>query len=303
MIPDRTSGRILRSVALLLYALCGACALVDLGGCDSSKHGATGARRIVSVGGAVTETVFALGAGHEVVAVDTSSVYPDGAQHLPKVGYQRTLSAEGILALSPDLVIVSDEAGPPATLELLRHAGVRVARMPSAQTLEEAIARITAVGAAIGRPSRALAAQVRREASAALGRVPADRPRFVLVYARGAGTLMVAGGDTGGSAMVEFAGGHNAVSELRGFKPLSAEVLIEAMPDVLVVPSRGLATIGGDAGLLALPGVADTPAGRNRRIIAFDDLLLLSFGPRLPQSIDELARLLRRGSQETAALR
>lgn len=305
MIPDPATGRVLRGIALLVFALCGAFALVDLGGCDAAKpsnRSPNATRRIVSVGGAITETVFALGAGHEVVAVDTSSVYPEATSRLPKVGYQRTLSAEGILALSPDLVIVSHEAGPPATIEQLRNAGVRVERMPSAKALDEAVARITAVGAALDLPSAALALRVRRDGAAALARVPRDGPRFVLVYARGAGTLMVAGGDTGGSAMVELAGGRNAVGEIRGFKTLSAEVLIDAAPDVIVVPARGLATIGGEAGLLALPGVAATPAGRNRRIVAFDDLLLLGFGPRLPQAIGELAGQLRRGSPETATL-
>lgn len=302
MIPDPASGRVLRGVAFFFFALCGAGAIVDLGGCDGSKQTPTGKRRIVSVGGAVTETVFALGAGDEVVAVDTSSLYPDGTNRLPKVGYQRTLSAEGILALSPDLVIVSDEAGPPATIEQLRNAGVRVERMPPAKTLDEAVARITAVGTALDRPAASLAVRVRRDGTAAMARVPRNGPRFVLVYARGAGTLMVAGGDTGGGAMVELAGGRNAVAAISGFKPLSAEVLIEAAPEVIVVPARGLATIAGETGLLALPGVADTPAGRNRRIVAFDDLLLLGFGPRLPGAIDELARLLRRDSHAALPL-
>jgi iron complex transport system substrate-binding protein len=295
------TGRILRAFAVLAYTACALFALVDLTGCNSAPPPSTQARRIVSIGGAVTETVFALGAGHEVIAVDTSSVYPAETARLPKVGYQRTLSAEGILAQSPDLVIVSDEAGPPTALEQLRNAGVRVVRMPPAKTPDQAIDRITAVGKALDRPAAAHAIRVRREVAAALSRVPPDRPRFILVYARGAGTLMIAGNDTGGSAMVELAGGRNAIRDVQGFKPLSAEILIEAAPDVIVVPARGLATIGGEAGMLALPGMSETPAGRNRRIVAFDDLLLLGFGPRLPGAIDELSRLLRNATK-TAAL-
>jgi iron complex transport system substrate-binding protein len=299
--PDPVTGRILRAFAVLAYTACALFALVDLTGCNSALPPSTQARRIVSIGGAVTETVFALGAGHEVVAVDTSSVYPAETARLPKVGYQRTLSAEGILAQSPDLVIVSEEAGPPTALEQLRNAGVRVERMPPAKTPDQAVERITAVGIALDRPAASHAVRMRREVAAALARVPPDRPRFILVYARGAGTLMVAGSDTGGSAMVELAGGRNAIREVQGFKPLSAEILIEAAPDVIVVPARGLETIGGEAGMLALPGVSETPAGRNRRIVAFDDLLLLGFGPRLPGAIDELSRLLR-NTTKTAAL-
>jgi iron complex transport system substrate-binding protein len=288
MIPDPATGRVLRALA---FAAVAACALLH-GACGRAQEAKAG-RRIVSVGGAVTETVFALGAGDEVVAVDTSSMYPARTAKLPKVGYQRTLSAEGILALSPDLVIVSDEAGPPATIEQLRGAGVRVERMPPANTPDEAVARVIAVGRAIDRPAAVFATRMRREVAAAVARVAPDGPRFVLVYARGAGTLMVAGTDTAASAMATLAGGRNAIEGVSGFKPLSAEVLIAAAPDVIVVPSRGLVTLGGESGLLALPGVAQTPAGRNRRIVAFDDLLLLGFGPRLAPAIDELSQRLR----------
>jgi iron complex transport system substrate-binding protein len=289
MIPDPATSRLVRYVALLAFL---SCVLVDLSACDSPQSAPTGKRRIVTVGGAITETVFALGAGDEVVAVDTSSLYPDAAARVPKVGYQRTLSAEGILGLSPDLVIVSDEAGPPAALEQLRNAGVRVERMPAAKTVEEAAARIAAIGTALGRSAEALADRVRRESASAIARASREGPRFLLIYARGAGTVMVGGGDTGGSAMVELAGGRNAVGTISGFKPLSPEILIAAAPEVIVIPSRGLATVGGEAGLLAIPGVADTPAGKQRRIVALDDLLLLGFGPRLPRAIDELASAL-----------
>lgn len=292
MIPDPQSNRALRSVAIAIYALC---ALLS---CERPADPEPAARnaqtaRIITVGGAVTETVFALGAGAQVVAVDTSSVYPDAIHALPKVGYQRTLAAEGILALRPDLVVTSDEAGPPAVLDQLRSAGVRVVRTSPTRNIDEAVARITAIGEAIGRPAAALSVQVQREAHAARARVAPDGPRFVLVYARGAGTLMVAGTDGPGTAMVELAGGRNAVTGFTGYKPLSAEVLIQAAPDVIVVPSRGLTTLGGEAGMLAVPGVADTPAGKAKRIVAFDDLLLLGFGPRLGPAIDELAKLLR----------
>lgn len=289
MIPGAVAGRWLRAYTLAVYT---ACALFS---CDRGAAPATAGERIVSVGGAITETVFALGASDRVVGVDTSSVYPPAVEGLPRVGYQRLLSAEGILALSPDLVLISEEAGPPAVLEQLRGAGVRVERMPGAKTIDDAAARITAVGAAIGRPAAELANTVRGAAGAARDRAGRGnaRPSFVLLYARGAGTLMVSGTDGPGVATIELAGGRNAVAGFTGYKPLSAEVLIAAAPDVIVVPSRGLATLGGEAGILALPGVAATPAGRARRIVTLDDLLLLGFGPRLGAAIDELAGRLR----------
>jgi iron complex transport system substrate-binding protein len=297
VIPDPAAGRLLRAYAVVAWT---ACAVVS---CERGAAPAAAAGpRIVTAGGAITETVFALGAGARVVGVDTSSLYPPEVSKLPRVGYQRTLSAEGILALAPDLVVLSDEAGPPAVIEQLRRTGVRVMQTSGAKTIEEAAARITAIGAALDLPAAALATQVRREAHAARARVPDGGPSFVLVYARGAGTLMVAGEGAQGVAMVELAGGRNAVTGFSGFKPLSAEVLIAAAPEVIVVPSRGLATLGGEAGLLALPGVADTPAGRARRIVAFDDLLLLGFGPRLGPAIDELSSRLRAGARSAQAV-
>lgn len=292
MIPDPVASRWWRLTACALVVSCGLVMLFT-SSCGTSAPKPEG-RRIISVGGAITETVFALGAGDEVVAVDTSSIYPAAVGALPKVGYQRTLSAEGILALSPDLLIVSDEAGPPATLAQLERAGVKIARMPNAKTIDEAADRILVVGTAIDRPAQLLADKVRAEAKAAAARAKTSAgPSFALIYARGAGTLQVGGNDTAGAAMVALAGGRNAITSIAGFKPLSPEVLIAAAPEVLVIPERGLATIGGAAGLAASPGVEATPAGKSRRFVGYDDLLLLGFGPRLPSAIDELAKRLR----------
>lgn len=289
MIPDPRTGAWLRSAAVVAFVACVVLACTRRG--DESavrtEATATGKRRIVAIGGAVTEIVFALGAGDEVVATDTSSVYPAATERLTKVGYQRLLSAEGILAQTPDLVIASDEAGPPAALSQLRAAGVTVVLVASAKTIEEAATRIEVVGTAIGRPGQALAATVRETAAAARTRA-AGGPTFMMVYARGGGTMMVAGADTSAAAMAELAGGTNAFTGFTGFKALSPEAMIAAAPDVIVIPTRGLASVGGEAGLLAAPGVAATPAGKAKRIIAIDDLLLLGFGPRLAEGIELL---------------
>lgn len=292
MIPDPKASQWWRAAAFALVATCAVVAFTS--SCGKSAPTSEQHRRIISVGGAITETVFALGAGDEVVAVDTSSIYPAAVHALPKVGYQRTLSAEGILALSPDLLIVSEEAGPPATLAQLENAGVKIVRMPNAKTIDEAADRILEVGKALDRPAQAIAEKLRADAKAATARATASSgPTFALIYARGTGTLQVGGDDTAAVAMVTLAGGRNAITTISGFKPLSPEVLIAAAPEVLVIPERGLATIGGPAGLAASPGVSATPAGNARRFVAYDDLLLLGFGPRLPSAIDELAKRLR----------
>jgi iron complex transport system substrate-binding protein len=296
--PDPISGVRLRALAIVL------CVLVGVWACARSGDPtpAPGAQRIVAIGGPVTEIVFALGRGDRVIAVDTSSVFPPDVTQLLQIGYQRTLSAEPILALAPDLVIVSGDAGPPSALAQLRAAGVHVEVIPTAQTLDEAARRIVAVGAALHTETRAraLAEHLRVEAQRArdrcciiAGRDASARTPTVkaaLIYARGAGTVMLAGTGTPAVAMLEIAGARNAIGSFAGYKPISAEALVAAAPDVIVIPTRGLASLGGEAGVLALPGVGDTPAGRARRIVAIDDLLLLGFGPRLPAAIDELAR-------------
>lgn len=286
MIPDRTAGSWWRAIAIAAYI---AAALIN---CTRANGDARG-DRIVTIGGPVTEIVYALGAGRRVVAVDTSSVYPAAATRLPQVGYQRTLAAEGILAQRPALVIAGADAGPPAVLDQLRAAGVRVELVANAQTPEAAAARIEAVGKLLGVDGHPLAAQLLAETRSARAAVPPGKPRAIAIYARGAGTLLVAGPDTTAGAMLELAGATNAATGFTGYKPLSAEALVAAAPEAIVIPTRGLATIGGEAGLLALPGVADTPAGRAKKLVALDDLELLGFGPRLGPAIAELARKIR----------
>lgn len=249
-----------------------------------------GRARIVAVGSAVTETLYALGDGAEVVAVDTSSLFPEAATKLPQIGYQRTISVEGVLAQKPTLVIGSAEAGPPAAIEQLRAAGVRVETLPNEPTVAGARARIAKIAALVHRdPAHVLAtfdAEVARAKSAAAG--AKARPKVLAIYARGTNAMQVFGTNTATASMLELAGADNAVTEFEGSRPLTAEALVKAAPDVILVPTRGLGSLGGAEGLLKVPGVAETPAGKNRRIVEVDDLLLLGFGPRTGQAAIEL---------------
>lgn len=252
--------------------------------------------RIVCLGGTLTEIVFALGAGNAVVGADTSSTFPAATAQIPKVGYQRNVAAEGILALRPTLLLATNDAGPPAALQQLRDSGLDVVILPSPLSVDTTKETITAVATAIGRTDAAgpLLAAI----DADLRRLPprgneAESPRVLFVYARGAGTLLVAGSNTAADEMIRLAGARNAVTESHGFKPLTAESVIAAAPDVVLIPSQGLQSVGGAAGLLELPGLALTPAARQRRIVALDDLYLLGFGPRVAQAALELSQQLR----------
>jgi iron complex transport system substrate-binding protein len=268
-------------------------AIAVLGSACKGRDAAPSAakRRIVSVGGAVTETVFALGAGADVIAVDSSSVAPsDVVSKLPQVGYQRTLAAEPIAALEPTLVLATDEAGPPAALTQLRDLGLRLVTIESGYTVEAARARIQDIAAALGADPTAVLATFDRDVAAAraLADQPHRRVKAISVYARGAGAVMAGGTDTASGAMLALAGADNAI-DVTGYAPLTSEALVAAAPEVIVIPTRGLAALGGEAALWGLPGMAETPAGRDRKLVAIDDLLLLGFGPRLGEGIRQLA--------------
>lgn len=254
------------------------------------------AERIVSLGGPVTETVYALGAGDLLVGADTSSVYPTAATKLPQVGYQRTVAAEGVLALRPTLVLATDEAGPPATLEQIRGAGVKVVLAPSGHSVAGAQAKVRAIAAALGKTPEGerLAAEIGRQAAEAQA-IVAKRgasPGVLFLYARGGGVMNVAGAATAADAMITLAGGRNAVSGYENYRPLTAEAAVAAAPDVILTLDRGLASVGGVEKLLEQPGLSLTPAGKAKRVLAFDDLYLLGFGPRTGAAIADLAKAL-----------
>lgn len=254
------------------------------------------AERIVALGGPVTETVYALGAGDLLVGADSSSVYPAAATKLPQVGYQRTVAAEGVLALRPTLVLATDEAGPPAALEQIRGAGVKVVLAPSEHSVAGAQAKVRAIAAALGKTpeGEALAAEIGRQAAEAQAIVAkrTGKPGVLFLYARGGGVMNVAGAATAADAMITLTGGRNAVSGYENYRPLTAEAAVAAAPEVILTLDRGLASVGGVEKLLEQPGLALTPAGKARRVLAFDDLYLLGFGPRTGAAMADLAKAL-----------
>lgn len=257
---------------------------------------AAAAERIVAVGGAVTESVYALGQGHRLVAVDSTSQYPAEADALPDVGYMRRLSAEPILALRPDLVLAIEGSGPPAVLEQLRRSGVPVETVPNEPTVSGIGSKLRTVGTILGVAAEAeiLAARIEAE----LGRIAQamaairNRPSVLFLISVGRNTPMAGGADTAAATMIELAGGRNAVAELTGYKPLSAEAAVAARPDTILVMTQTLEVMGGVDAIFALPALAATPAGAAGRLVAMDGMLLLGLGPRTPQAVRELATAL-----------
>ncbi|MER7001467.1 ABC transporter substrate-binding protein [Dactylosporangium sp. NPDC000555] len=250
----------------------------------------------VNLYGSIAEIVFSLGLGDNVIGRDTSTTFP-AAAHLPVVtpaGHD--LSAEAILDLNPSVVLADDSIGPPEVLRQLRAAGIPVVLVKAEQTLDAVPGHIRAIAAALGVPAAGaqLVARVEGEIAAARRSAPDGRsPRIAFLYLRGtAGVYLIGGRGAGSDAMIEAIGGVDAGSAagLTKFRPLTSEGLINAAPDVILVMTEGLTSVGGVDGLVKLPGVAQTPAGTARRIVDMDDGALLSFGARSGRAVQALAR-------------
>lgn len=260
--------------------------------CFAVLSAANAAERIVTAGSGVTESVFALGCGGEVVGVDLSSIYPEEIERLPKVGYFRQLTAEGVLSLTPTLLLCTEDAGPPAALAQIERAGVRVVRLPVDHTPEGALERILGIGEALEVPEEArnFVDGMKREieATTSLQNGDEERPVVLFVMSHGGGTPNVSGVGTAAHAMIELAGGRNAITGYEGYKPLTAESALVAEPEIILTTDRSLGAIGGVEALLKWPGLSRTPAGRDRRVVVMDDVLLLNFGPRLGEALQLL---------------
>lgn len=254
----------------------------------------SGEMRIVPVDGDLAEIVFALGFGDQVVATDISATFPASADALPEVGYQRALSPEPILGFEPTIVLATDLAGPQETLDDLERVGVDVVVIPRNSTADDPGDKIRAVADALGVPDEgaalasdvdaAIAVQTERAASVT------DRPRIGALYVRGDNVQLLLGEGGGVDWLIDAAGGVDIADDLGVVDnaPINAESLVVAAPDVLIVPTRGLESVGGVDGLLEVPGIAETPAGRSGRILVYDDQFLLGNGPRTGELLRQL---------------
>ena len=257
------------------------------------------ADRVLALGGAVTETIHALGQGDRLVARDTTSSYPPEVLDLPDVGYVRALSPEGVLSVRPDLIIAEEGAGPPETVDILKAAGVPFHQIASGEDEASVIARIEAVADALGTPEAAAAPlqAIRADfAALAAARDAVDQPaRVMFILSLQGGRVLAAGQENGADAMVRLAGAENAVTGFSGYKPLTDEAITAAAPDIILLMNRGEADSdhgASDAALLAMPAIGTTPAARNGRVIRMDGLYLLGFGPRTGQAALDLHRAL-----------
>ncbi|KQP26628.1 hemin ABC transporter substrate-binding protein [Methylobacterium sp. Leaf102] len=256
---------------------------------------ATPATRIASLGGAVTEILWRLGAGPRIAIVDTTSVYPaEVLRERPNAGYLRALSAEGLLSVGPDLVLAAEGAGPPAVLALLREAGVPVETIREPSTAEGVLDKIATVGRLAGLEapaetlSRAVAA---RFATLAGQRARVTRPaRALVVLSQTGGRVMVGGRGSTADGILALAGLVNAAEGIEGFKPITDEAIVGAAPDAVIMMVTEGRTPTPEGVFASGTALAQTPAAARRALVTMDGLALLGYGPRTPEAAADLMR-------------
>ncbi|MDR5171554.1 ABC transporter substrate-binding protein [Methylobacillus flagellatus] len=263
------------------------------------SHVAIAAEKLLTIGGAVTEIVFALGKGDEVIANDITSVYPQAAANKPKVGYMRTLSAEGLVSTGATLIIAEAGAGPRNVIDQVRNVGIKVLQLQeNSHTPQQVAADIRTIGKQLNASStEQLAKQYEaawKEAEAKLAKLP-DHPRVLFVMNNSGRGAQAAGDDTAASAVIKLVHAENVMaSQYKGYRPLTAEALVAAAPDVIITTNEGLEASGGLQNFLKTPGLNMTPAGKNNRIVSMDTQYILGFTPRLPAALVELGQAIRK---------
>jgi iron complex transport system substrate-binding protein len=256
-------------------------------GADGVTSEITDTSRIVTLSGDLTEAVFELGLGDSVVATDVTTIYPEEAIALPKIGVGRFLTAEGVLAEAPTLVLGDTQTSPLEAIEQIRSAGVPVVIFDVPTSFTGLYAKAEEIGIVLGVPEAGaeLAADLEAMVEEAVATaVPMDpAPGVAFVYSRGPDVMLLFGEGMTTQPIIEAAGGRDvgAASGVSGTVSITPEAIAAAAPDVIVITSEGLDALGGVDGLLALPGFSETPAGRNRRVLAYSEGDFLTFGPRI----------------------
>ena len=258
-----------------------------------AKSKTTGLKRLVCVGGSLTEIVYVLGLEEHLMAVDTTSTYPTATKKLPSVGYARSLSLEGVLSMRPQLLLVTEDAGPPQVLRQISHAGVQVKVLKADHRYEGLIDRVRAIGFLLGAEVRAekLIKEIDQEWQLYQDQLNrGTQLKAMFIMAQSPQQVMVAGQGTSAHAIMSYLNLENTFKDLKGYKPLTPESVIAGQADIVLLTDQGLQAQGGMRGILRLPGVIQTPAARHRQIYSREANHLLGFGPRLPSMLGSLAK-------------
>lgn len=260
--------------------------------------------RIVSLSGAVSETLAALGMEDNIAGVDVTSTYPASLQSKTKVGNTHNLNVESILALKPNYVISMKERGiKPEQATQLQQAGIKVWVIDQEYSVAGTKKFITQLADSFHHEEAGKKLVASIDSAYAVLPAYTSKPSVMFIYARGAGALSVCGRNMPMATMIELAGGVNAAQDVEGFKPLTAEAVVKADPEAILLFSSGMQSLDGAEGMLKVPGVAQTKAGKNKHFIVMDGELLSGFGPRVVNAIRELGEKIHAGAaaQKVAA--
>ncbi|MGC9539396.1 heme/hemin ABC transporter substrate-binding protein [Streptomyces sp. UG1] len=267
---------------------------VTVDSADGRKVTVEDASRILPLNGGVAEIVFTLGLGDRVVGRDITATFAE-AQKLPQVTKAHDVSAESVLSLRPTVVLADTDTGPKETIDQIRGAGVPVVVLETATNLTDVTTRTTRVAEALGVPGagKALNRRMSDELAAARAAVPrGSKPKVAFLYLRGSAAVYLIGGKgSGADSLIEAAGAVDAGKDAgldKPFTPITSEALVRARPDVILMMTKGLESVGGVDGLVKIPGIGETPAGMDRRVVDMEDGVLLGYGPRTPLVIDML---------------
>jgi iron complex transport system substrate-binding protein len=262
----------------------------DVRSISLSTGGSFTASRVIVLANGVAEIIQSLNGQSIIVGRDISST-EDSLSDIPIVSSGHQVLPEKVIALKPDLVLIDASTGPKAAIETIKKAGISVVETPESWSLTDLPAKVRAVGRAIGAQDQAEQLIEKINQSLKVSTV-SNKPRVAFLYLRGTSAVYLIGGKgSGADSLMDSIGAVDvgAAQLERPFNTLTAESLAALNPDVILVMSKGLESVGGVEGLLALPGVAQTNAGKNSAIIDVDDSLLLSFGPRTPSLVQVLA--------------
>lgn len=251
--------------------------------------------KLVTLSGAITETVAALGHGNEIVGKDVTSTYPADltAKDLGHPG--RNMTIEGVMAVDPTMIIAPENDTNPELLNKIKESGISLKLIQQAYSVEGAKSLIQQVAEILGNTDYKILTD-KIDADLAKLQPLNQKPKILFIYARGAGNLMVAGKNTPMDALIKISGGENVITEFEDFKELTPESLINGNPDMILMFDSGLQSLGGMDGILKIPGVSQTNAGKNKKIITMDGGLMSSFGPRIGEAALELNKLMKENS-------
>jgi iron complex transport system substrate-binding protein len=266
-------------------------------GADGVTSTITDVSRIVTLSGDFAEIVWELGLADNLVGVDLSAVYPlEVMRPKAKIGVEFRILPEPILVLEPTVVIGDIDASPKEVIEQVRAAGVPVVILPRYAGVDAPAEKIRAVAGILGVDAAGadLAQRVQTEVdnALALAATAQSRPRVAVVYIATEDTILLLGDNTLFDGVLEALGVENVgpAAGADGFVPLTAEAMVAADPEIIITARRGFAGVGEMDGFVQLPGIAQTPAGRNRNVLVYEDLYLLGLGPRTGILLEELAR-------------